>query len=264
MKISSSFAKTLAMAGFIGVAAVTTQAQSVISWSYDVYGFTLATGNNGGQWVPNTTAGVVPADHWNDVWNENGTQWPNPARTVNNLWDNAGNNSGVSLTYQANDTWQINTSHKGIDADGTYNRELLNGYVDSGSPSSSTIAISAIPYSIYNLIVYISSDTAGRAGTVNVGSDTYYFTTMGPAATSGANALFTQITDTTGSSPTANANYVIFSGLTGSSETITSLVTGGGGIAGFQVVATPEPSSMALAVMGGFGVLLMKRRFKKS
>jgi hypothetical protein len=35
-------------------------------------------------------------------------------------------------------------------------------------------------------------------------------------------------------------------------------------IAGFQIVAVPEPSSMALAVMGGFGVLLMKRRFKKN
>jgi len=264
MKNSSSFAKTLAMAGFIGVAAATTQAQSVISWSYDVYGFTLATGNNGGQWVPNTTAGVVPADHWNDGWNENGTAWPNPAVTVNNLWDSAGNNSGVSIAYHGNDIWQLNSYHKGQDADGTYNRELLNGYIDSGSPSSSTIAISAIPYSSYDIIVYFSSDTAGRVGTMNVGSTTYDFTTMGSAATSGVNALFTQATSTTSGSPTANADYAIFTGLSGTSQTITSLVATGGGIAGFQIVAAPEPSSMALAIMGGFGVLLMKRRFKKN
>jgi len=262
MKISSSFTKTLAIAGVIGAAAATTQAQNIISWSYDVYGFTQATGNNGGLPVPNTTAGVVPAINWNDVWNENGTQWPNPAVTVNNLWDNAGNNSGASLTYHGNDIWQINTFHTGQDADGTYNRELLNGYVDSGSPNSSTIAISSIPYSIYDLIVYFSSDTAGRAGTVNVGSTTYDFSTEGPAATSGANALFAQTTSTTGANPTAD--YAIFTGLSGNSQTITSLVNGGGGIAGFQIVAVPEPSSMALAVMGGFGVLLMKRRFKKN
>ena len=86
---------------------------------------------------------------------------------------------------------------------------------------------------------------------------------MGSAAISGANALFTQTTDTTGANPTAD--YAIFSGLTGSSQTITSTGAGGsGGIAGFQIIAVPEPGTMALAVMGGFGVLMMKRRFKKN
>jgi hypothetical protein len=259
MKISSSFAKTLAMAGFIGVAAATTQAQSV-SWSYDAWGFTLAPGNNGGLPVPNTTAGVVPAVNWNDGYNEG--QAGSTSATVNNLWDSSGNNSGASITWSCNDRWQIQQAHTGIDADGTYNREMLNGYIDSGSPSSSTIAISAIPYSSYDIIVYFSSDAAGRAGTMNVGSTTYDFSTEGAAATSGANALLAQTTDTTGANPTAD--YAIFTGLSGTSQTITSLVAGGGGIAGFQIVAAPEPSSMALAIMGGFGVLLMKRRFKKS
>jgi hypothetical protein len=83
------------------------------------------------------------------------------------------------------------------------------------------------------------------------------------STTSGGSAVFQQTTVTDGSS-NPSADYAIFTGLTGSSETITSLVAGGGGIAGFQIVAVPEPSTMALAVMGGFGVLLMKRRFKKS
>ena len=266
MKISSSFAKTLAIAGFIGVAAATTQAQSTISWSMDRWGFTLATGNNGGLPVPSTTAGApgYVAANWNDAWNE-GLAGSTSA-TVNNLWDSSANNSGASITWSCNDLWQLNQSQPGIDPDGTYNREMLNGYLDSnsGTSTSSTIAISSIGYSTYDLIVYFSSDTAGRAGTMNVGGTTYDFTTMGTAANSGSSALFTQATDTTGSNPTANANYVIFTGLSGTSQTITSLVNGGGGIAGFQIVAVPEPSSMALAVMGGFGVLLMNRRFKKS
>jgi hypothetical protein len=266
MKISSSFTKTLAMAGFIGVAAATTQAQSTISWSYDAWGFTQATGNNGGQPVPNTTAGVVPAINWNDSWNENGTAWPNPAVTVNNLWDSAGNNSGASLTYSAADIWRLQTPNPAQDADGTYNKDLLNGYLDSGSAGGhSTVTLSAIPYSSYDIIVYFSGDTTGRGATLNVGSTTYDFTAMGTAAIAGGNALFTQATDTTGSSPTA-ANYAIFTGLTGSSQTLDFIasVAGAGGISGFQIVAVPEPSSMALAVVGGFGVLLMNRRFKKS
>jgi hypothetical protein len=182
------------------------------------------------------------------------------------LWDSAGNNSGASLTYSAADIWRLQTPNPAQDADGTYNKDLLNGYLDSGSAGGhSTVTLSAIPYSSYDIIVYFSGDTTGRGATLNVGSTTYDFTAMGTAAIAGGNALFTQATDTTGSSPTA-ANYAIFTGLTGSSQTLDFIasVAGAGGISGFQIVAVPEPSSMALAVVGGFGVLLMNRRFKKS
>jgi hypothetical protein len=255
------------MAGFIGVAAATTQAQSTISWNMDRYGFVLAPGNNGGLPVPNTTAGApgYVAANWNSAWNEGVSG--NSSATVNNLWDSSGANSGASISYSSADLWQIQQSRPANDADGTYNMQMLNGYLDSGSAGGqSTIAISAIPYSSYDIIVYFSGTAADRAVTMSDGSTTYDFTTMGPAAIAGANALFTQATDTTGSNPTANANYAIFTGLTGASQTLdyTASVAGAGGIAGFQIVAVPEPSSMALAVVGGFGVLLMNRRFKKS
>jgi hypothetical protein len=264
MKISSSFAKTLAMAGFIGVAAASTQAQS-ISWSMNRWGFTQAPGNNGGLPVPNTTAGVVPAINWNDAWNE-GVSGSSSA-TVNSLWDSSANNSGASITYSSADLWQIQQSNPAQDADGTYNKQLLNGYLDSGyAGGQSTIDISAIPYSSYEIIVYFSGTDAGRAVTMSAGGTTYDFTTMGPAAIAGPDALFTQATDTTGSNPTANADYAIFTGLTGASQTLdyTASVAGAGGIAGFQIVAVPEPGSMALAAMGGFSALLMNRRFKKN
>jgi hypothetical protein len=266
MKISSSFAKTLAMAGFIGVAAATTQAQSTISWNMDRWGFTLAPGNNGGLPVPNTTAGApgYVAANWNSAWNEGVSS--SSSATVNNLWNSSGNNSGASITYSCRDLWQIQMSNPAQDADGTYNKQMLNGYLDSGLAGlSSTIAISSIPYSTYDIIVYFTGTDAGRGATLNVGSTTYDFTSMGGAAISGGNALFTQATSTTSGSPTADANYAIFTGLTGASQTLdyTALVDGAGGIAAFQIVAAPEPGSMVLAVMGGFGVLLM-RRFKKN
>lgn len=241
----------------------TPKAQSqTISWSMDRWGFTLAPGNNGGLPVPNTTAGVVPAVNWNDAWNE-GLAGSTSA-TVNNLWNSLGNNSGASITWSCADLWQIQQNHTGADADGTYNREMLNGYLDSnsGASTSSTIAISVIPYSAYDLYVYFSSDTAGRAGTVSLGGTPFDFSTIGPGETSGASAVLTQTTDTTGGNP--SADYAVFTDLTGTSQTITSLVNGGGGIAAFQIVATPEPGTMALAVMGGFGVLLLKRRFQKN
>jgi len=255
--IVSKVTPAVVLAVVLAVAS-TVRAQNIISWSFDRYGFDNAPGWNGGLPVPNTTAGVIPAINWNDGWNENGAQ---PSATVNNLWDNSGANSGASIIYSSSDGWQINWSHAGPDADGTYNRELLNGYIDSGSPNSTTIAISSIPYSSYEIIVYLSSDQSGRAGTANIGSTTYDFSTLGSSEVSGANALFTQTTDTTGANPAAD--YATFTGLTGSSQTITVLVNGGGGIPGFQIVAVPEPGTLALAAMGGIGVLLFGRRIRR-
>ncbi len=244
MKHIKLWMSAAATAGLLALQSASAQTTNVISWNMDRWGFTQAPGNNGGLPVPNTTAGApgyVAAD-WNSAWNEGVSG--SASATVNNLWDSSGNNSGASITYSCPDLWQIQMSNPARDADGTYNKQMLNGYLDSGSAGGQcTVAISAIPYSSYSLIVYFSGDTAGRAARMNVGSTTYYFTVMGTAANSGTNAVFTQATSTTSNSPTANADYAIFSGLTGASQTLdyTASVAGAGGIAGFQVVSNSLP-----------------------
>ncbi len=120
--------------------------------------------------------------------------------------------------------------------------------------------ISGISYSIYDLIVYFSSDVANRTGTILDGNSgiTYDFSTVGQPAISGANAILTQTTDTTAANPTAD--YAVFSGITGSSDTLTLNIANGGGIAGFQIVAAPEPGTMALAGLGSLALLAWKHR----
>ena len=106
------------------------------------------------------------------------------------------------------------------------------------------LSITGIPYSTYNLIVYFSSDTASRAGTIsdaNAGI-TYDFSTIGPSSVSGTNAILLQTTDTTGAN--LLANYAIFSNLSGSSDTLTLSIPNGGGIAGFQIVGASQPSML--------------------
>jgi hypothetical protein len=139
---------------------------------------------------------------------------------------------------------------------------LLNGYLNSGpaawgpSITNSYVSLSQIPFAEYDVYVYFSSDAAGRNGTVTDGTSTFYFSTLGLASVSGANALFAQTTDMTGANP--GANYAVFSGLTGSSQIFTVDPKSGNdqwlGIAGFQVVAVPEPSALAL---GAIGLLLV-------
>jgi hypothetical protein len=258
------YMKTISNVIVVAAATVAASLQAqVISWNADANG-TISGAN---------VAGVVLAANWNDSWLENGnaiSPYGSPT-VVNSLVDNSGTATTLNMAYQAWGFWSIQGSTPGQDADGTYNRNLLNGYLNAGPAgwgppvTTSTIALSQIPYAQYDIYVYFSADVAGRTGTLSDGLTTYSFSTAGPASISGANAVFAQTTDTGALYPTAN--YAVFSGLTGSSQTLTGspLVNDAwSGIAGFQIVAVPEPGTMALAGLGGLAMMAwMKRRPKK-
>jgi hypothetical protein len=199
-----------------------TNSQGVISWN-----------ENNSNTIPATViAGIVPATNWNN------------STTGMSLVDNTGTASGASFTISGTwGPWQI-VAVTNADGDGTYNRTLLGGYANTSSGVGPEVFfISGIPYSSYNVIVYFSSDTANRTGTISSANAgiTYDFTTIGPASVSGTNALLTQTTDTTGANPLAN--YAVFTNVRGSSETLTLSVPNGGGIAGFQIVASSGSST---------------------
>jgi hypothetical protein len=215
-------------------AALAAKGQNIISWNYDVYG-TLQ---------PACTAGVVAVCNWNDSFTIDGNALN---ATEDNLMDNTGVPTTLSLTeLGCNNSWnrhQINATSPDRDADGSYNRRLLNGYISKGGDETTTgslpaghsgLVLNNIPYAVYKIYVYFSSDVAGRVGTVTIGNTTYDFTTMGPASISGTNAFFVQTTDDEFSNP--RANYAVFTGLTGKSQTIDVYVKEWGGIAGIQIV----------------------------
>jgi hypothetical protein len=252
-KLVSKATSAIVLAAALAVPTLTTQAQSVISWNLDRYG-TISGANQ---------AGVVLAPNWNNSW---------PANPTVNLIDNTGAATTLDLSYGSYNTWSVNGNTgptPGQDADGSYNRNLLNGYLNSGpaawgpSITNSYVSLSQIPYSVYDIYVYFSSGAANLNGSVSDGSTTFYFSTLGSAEISGANALLTQTTDTIGSI-NPGADYAIFTGLTGASQKLTLNMLSGndkwGGIAGFQVVAVPEPGTLALAALGGLGMLALRHR----
>ena len=140
-------------------------------------------------------------------------------------------------TRQAWGLWSIAASRPPADADGLYNRALLFEYYNSGSDydNPEILTLQGIPYGNYSVYVYFSSDNADRDGTISLGKVTYDFSTLGPSAISGNKALLISATDTTGANP--NANYAVFSGLSGDTQTVTLNIGKGGGIAAFQIVA---------------------------
>lgn len=201
-----------------------------ISWNYDRFG-TL---------TPGLFAGVRPVAHWNNSW---------PSDPRNDLVDSSGQPTTLDLTYSAVGGWSIQGTQVTAGADGTGNKPLLNGYLNAGYAAwnppvtRSVVTLSQIPHGYYDVIVYFSSDVAGREGEVTDGRRTFFFSTLGPAAISGADALLVPTT-TAASGSWPAANYAIFNGLSGTAQTFSVQmrdIDEWGGIAGFQVVPRPDP-----------------------
>lgn len=148
---------------------------------------------------------------------------------------------------------------------------VFNTVIDISS--SASISLSGIPYNAYDLFFYIfpeTTSTTARGGHITIGSTTYYVN-----GGNGANAVSMPGTDGSGyvlstattllASQSTPGNYVKFTGLTGSSQTV-SLVSDNFGdntprlkVGGFQLVAVPEPSTLAMLGMGVLGLAGMFR-----
>lgn len=242
--------------------AIETQAASIIGVNFQGAfnsGTTLAAGDS---------AGVVAATNWNNI-------AAATSGSVANLNDNTGVASGVSFSYSGSDTGYSITRTAGVTPD----QKLLYGFASAPAKSGSgltggventplTLHFSGLSYSAYNVYVYYESDAANRNGWISSGTVTWNATTGQFASTTGTifgvqtdptNSLagtYVQATNTTilpnGDSGIAatysSGNYVLFNNQTGSSFDITFGVQSdpGWGIAGVEIVAIPEPSSVCL------------------
>lgn len=235
-----------------------------ISWDMDAWGFANAQGG-GGTTVPNTSAGLVLATNWNDTWEENYSTVNSAGVTVTGLFDITDTATTASVTYAGYNSYYANGGGRPAqDANGTYNMQMLNGYLNAGPASwappitNSYVTISNIPYSNYDVVVYFSSDTSGRELIISDGAVSNYCSAEGGAAeVEGTNALFL---------PAANTNralfppadFAFFPGQTNSSITLTTYPMSGNdqwlGISAFQVIQAsnayvvygPSPASQVV------------------
>jgi hypothetical protein len=205
----------------------------VISYNWDFYGT-----------VPSdalSSAGVVPATHWNNSYPAR--TWPatagDPSTSVK---DNRGEPTTLDFHFSHSAQWHLDpqATPPPRDADGSYNKRLLKGYVDMSGGNPQTLTLSEIPYAKYDLYVYLSCGSAGREGYATDGTSTFHFRTAGSEVITGDNALLVQATETTDLPTNATATYARFANLTGSSQNLTVFAAGNAGIAGFQIVEIPD------------------------
>ena len=183
----------------------------------------------------------VPADFWNQLAERSaGDSFSETASTLQEWAQGreAPKTVGVGLTLRAACCYTAGTTAT------NGNAEMLYGYLDDGTTDTgygAQAVFSGIPYSQYDLYVYLGSDSDGTAGSgfgpVEVNGT--WYPAQGTAW--GSRSASRQAEATL----TENTNYVKVSGLTASTLTIRGAGSGAPagtrtGLAGFQIVNTGE------------------------
>jgi hypothetical protein len=130
-------------AATIQPAAAPAQAR-VISYNWDFYGS-----------IPSdavSTAGVVPATHWNNSYPAR--NWPSlVADPTTSVKDYTGAATTLDFHFSHSAQWHLDpqATSPSRDADGSYNKRLLKGYVDMSGGNPQTLTLSEIPYAQYDI-----------------------------------------------------------------------------------------------------------------
>jgi fibronectin type 3 domain-containing protein len=178
------------------------------------------------------TAGVVSQQNWNNVnpsgYNSGGMpQIIGPNAGV--ISDSSGAVTGVTFSYAAQGMWSVDQSTW------TGNQQLLNGYSDVEGSGNGQYTMGGIPFHLYDVYLYLSSDTDGRTAGVNIngGLQTYVLTDANGYDYS--NPLI-QATATTQGAATSG-HYVLYRYVAGSNLTANLSWYGENyGLAGIQIV----------------------------
>ena len=163
--------------------------------------------------APNEFAGVLPKNNWNSL--------SGPSGSAAALLDDTGTATGAQTVWNSNSTWSLNI------AEAPGNFRMMKGYLDTGMSTTTTVTLSNLPAYLtqngFDVYVYVDGDNfETRRGLYSINAITQ-------AATDTIN------TDYSGTFVKAvnggAGNYVVFSGLSGSS---------------FTLSATPDQSDSAL------------------
>lgn len=206
-------------------------------------------------------AGVVAAGNWN-------ADSTGAAGSIADLLDSTGAATTAAVEWSgANNTWG-----GAADAATTADERMVNGWLDDNG-TGAAISVTGIPYDVYDVYVYGSSDAgnAGRGWNVKVNDVDYFsggeFTDLGD----GGSFFSSAAGFVNGGTDGANPSYFVISGLSGDLSLLGlrnqdgPALPGGstdyrGAISGFQINAVPEPASLGMALFACLGVLSVRRR----
>ena len=251
---------SVAAAALLGASAITGVAHAAMMWGVQ---FVTPNGSPTGSALPLTsgqTAGLVSQANWNPVLLRNSSN-------TNLGYTNAPVNSrtgGKPITISFNpftDNYNTGTYNGGATTDDI----LLSGAAkETGVGSTGTITLGSVPTGTYHLIAYTVDDNSGDTGAYTVGSTTYYALNQ---KGSNWNGTFIQSTSTTLAGATTATNYVEFTGISPDNNGNVSISfqyaagsSDGVAVNALQLIAAPEPATLALMAACGLGMGLLPRK----
>ncbi len=192
---------------------------------------------------------------------------PSGARFAN--WNNFNvTASGGSLTNMVDSNGAAVTGVNASFVGGSVAGVASNGYasptndvrmwdtiVDQTDGNPSTITVTGIPYSTYDVYFYLKGDGSTRGGRFTVNGTTYYL--RGGALPTSSGSGYTQSTDTTyDAGADTIANYVKFTGLSGTLTASFLALNQGDSVMrlkvpGFQIVGSVSPPTVAPSAPAG-------------
>jgi hypothetical protein len=182
------------------------------------------------------------------------------------LTDSQGLPTATTVEWTSNGTWNTTNGTATPDA------KLMNGYIDAfengdlpGVTAEVVIGLHNIPYTAYDVVVYVGSDGNNRLAQLSDGTTTYYYTTQSNDPNGGGG--FDPGTDyipifATDPADRAPGNVALFSGHTEPDLEVRIIGWSAGnnnGIHAIQIVnLIPEPSTIVLLGIGAAGLLVVQ------
>lgn len=216
------------------------------------------------------TAGVVAAENWNLL---SGSGRGIVGDTYTNAFDSFGVETTIDVSISSADEldWQQNVWHGFSGSNQRLAQDIT--YVN-GAGDTFAVEFDEIGFESYDIYLYTGAGGTSRGGSITDGSTTYFVRGF---EAGGGTEEFVEGTETESFANATSADYVVFRGLTGSSQSFefeaidTQIFFSGAQIVGnpgtppasaASTSAVPEPSSALIFSLVGFGLVTRRRRRK--